>query len=63
MLKYFIMKHVYFRKNYEHGSDYHLFMEQIFDYLKDGSSKKDDAPDALAGLCAFIRSYLPHLFE
>jgi len=58
----FIKKHVYFRSDYEIGSDYDKFMENIFEYVADGSAEHDDAPDSLEGLTSMARSFHPHLF-
>lgn len=57
----FVMKYCYFLadKDIVPGSDYDKFMNNLCSYMKDGSSKVDDAPDSLAGLCRFIQS-LPH---
>jgi predicted phage terminase large subunit-like protein len=48
---------------YERGSEYDLFVNQVLDYVKAGSTTHDDAPDCLAGLSKFISSFLPHLFS
>lgn len=53
----FIKEFFYFRNDYERNSDYDLFMQQMFDYTKAGSSKHDDAPDATAGLAKFCSQY------
>lgn len=58
----FIKNYFYFRNDYEPNSQYDKFMTQILAYMKDGSSKHDDAPDSIAGLSKFIQSMLPHLF-
>lgn len=58
----FIKNYFYFRNDYEPNSQYDKFMTQILTYMKDGSSKHDDAPDSIAGLSKFIQSMLPHLF-
>lgn len=65
MEQLFIVSNVYLlhESEYEKNSDYDKFMENLLGYMKDGSSKNDDAPDSLAGLTKFIRNYLPHLFE
>lgn len=57
----FIMSNVYFLadKDIVPGSDYDRFLNNVCSYMKDGSSKVDDGPDSLAGLCRFIQS-LPH---
>jgi len=48
---------------YERGSEYDQFVNQVLDYVKAGSATHDDAPDCLAGLSKFISSFLPHLFS
>lgn len=58
----FIKENIYFKDKYEQGGEYDLFMRQILSYMKDGSSKHDDAIDALSGLSRFIRSFLSHLW-
>jgi predicted phage terminase large subunit-like protein len=66
LLQYgFIKEYCYFLDESEiiAGSDYDLFMRQLLSYMKDGSSKHDDAPDSLSGLCNFIQSFLSHLFQ
>jgi predicted phage terminase large subunit-like protein len=45
-----VKKYMFFRKDFEHGSDYHLFMTHLTSYVKAGRNKHDDAPDAIAGL-------------
>ena len=63
----FIKDYFYFLNDdeIEQGSDYDLFMRQIFDYMKEKGATKDDddAPDSLSGLAEFIQSFLPHLFK
>jgi len=66
LLQYgFIKEYCYFLDESEivPGSDYDLFMRQLLAYMKDGSSKHDDAPDSLSGLANFIQGFLPHLFQ
>lgn len=65
MLSGFIKKYFYFLRKEEIvvGSQYYFFMKQLCAYMKDGSSKKDDAPDGLSGLAEFVRSWLKHLFS
>jgi len=58
----FIKKHFYFRNDYERNSPYAKFMDELYGYMKDGSSKHDDAPDSIAGLSKFVQGLLPHLF-
>lgn len=62
----FVMNYVYFldEKDIEKGSDYDRFLTELCSYLrlKNESKDHDDAPDALAGLTAFVEVTLPHLF-
>lgn len=51
----FIRMHFVFRNDYSEGSDYDKAMKLLFRYLKDGSFKKDDAPDSLALLALLAR--------
>jgi predicted phage terminase large subunit-like protein len=59
----FIKAYCVFRSDYEHGSDYDLFMRNLTQYLKDGTSKHDDAPDSIEGLCKLFRVYYPHIWD
>jgi len=59
----FIKNYFYFRNDYEPNSQYAKFMDQVLAYMKDGSSKHDDAPDSLAGLSKFIQVIVPNLFK
>jgi len=47
----------------QQSDEYRAMMQQVFEYKKDGSSKHDDAPDAIAGLAKFIQGFLPHILE
>ena len=58
----FIKEYVYFRNDIARGSEYDQFIRQVLGFMKDGTSKHDDAPDALAGLSKFISSMLPDRF-
>jgi len=60
-----INEHFYFLDESEiiPGSDYDVFMKQLFRYKKDGTTKRDvDPPDAISGLSQFFRGMFPHLF-
>jgi len=61
----FVMEYCYFLEESEivPGSDYDKFVTNVCGYMKDGSSKKDDGPDALSGLAGYIQSFVPHLFR
>lgn len=64
LMSAFIKRYCHFldKSEYAPGSDYDRAMKELTSYMKDGSSKHDDAPDAISGLCKFIESLLPHLF-
>lgn len=57
--KYFYFLH---ESEYEQGSEYDLFMKNIWTFMRDGSSKHDDAPDSIAGLAKKIQTVLPEMF-
>lgn len=59
----FIKEFCYFREDNDRGQDYDRFLDNLTGYLKNGASNHDDAPDSLAGLCAMIKKFYPHLFE
>ncbi len=61
----FVKKYFYFRRkeDIERNSHYDKFIQSLGKYMKDGSYKKDDAPDCISGLQKFIKSWLPKLFE
>jgi predicted phage terminase large subunit-like protein len=59
----FIKEHCVFRDDYEKGSDYDRFMVNLTDYLKNGKSKHDDAPDSLEGLARMAKTFYSHLWE
>lgn len=60
---YFIRTYFVFREDYAVDSDYDKAMKQLFSYLKNGTSKKDDAPDSLALLASLALDMFPHLWE
>ena len=43
-----IKKHCIFRSDYERGSDYYFFIEQLMSYMKEGMNKHDDAADSMS---------------
>lgn len=64
LVQYGMIKHnFYFRNDYHKNSPYDLFMQEVFDYQKGGSSKHDDAPDTAAGLAKMFISFLKHVWE
>ena len=46
----------WFREDYEPGSDYDKFMQQLTCTLKMGKNKHDDAADAVTGLAEMIEN-------
>lgn len=60
--QYKVKRHVYFKSSYEDDAQYNAFMNNVFDYLKDGESPHDDAPDSVEGLLQFAQSLFPHLY-
>lgn len=63
MRQWDIKKNVYFRRDYRTFSDdYRLFMENLFEYTKDGKAKFDDAADSIEGLVTFARAMYGHLY-
>ncbi len=45
-----VKEFVYFRNDYELGSDYDKFMRQLTSYVRMGTNKHDDAADSITGL-------------
>lgn len=62
---YYIVKYFHFldESEYAEDSDYAKFMQNLFDFNKDGSSDHDDAPDSISGLVKRMQIYLPEFFE
>jgi PBSX family phage terminase large subunit len=60
---YFIKKHFYFLAPEYQSNDYKLFMKEVFSFMKDGTSKHDDAPDSLSGLSHFVRNMFLNLYS
>jgi len=60
----FIKRYFYFlnKDQYEAGGDYDKAMRQLTSYMKNGTSKHDDAPDSISGLGKFIEAMFKHLF-
>lgn len=50
-----IIENCYFRDDYEDGSDYDIFMQDLGRYIKMKESQKDDAPDSLAAFAIFVK--------
>lgn len=62
----FIKEFFVFRSDYEPGSPYARFIDQITKYKKnqaDAVKQKRDAPDACAMLAIMVKAFYPHLFE
>ena len=49
-----VMQHVWFRTDYERGSDYERFMAELTHHLKMGRNRHDDAADAVTGLAETV---------
>ena len=66
ILSYYYVKK-YFRfldqSEYEPDSDYGKFMQNMFDFMKDGSAPHDDAPDSISGMVKKLQIELPDFFE
>lgn len=61
--QYMIKRNVFFKHKSIQDSEYTLFMDNMFEYMSDGSSDHDDAPDSLEGLIQLCKSMYRHLFE
>jgi len=59
----YVRKYFRFKRSPLPESDYDKFMQQTWKFLRDGTYKKDDAPDSLAGLCFMIRRNYGDIFE
>jgi len=59
----FIKKHFVFVHPDYQDKEYKKAFEQLTDYLKNGTSKKDDSPDSISGLAIWVRACLPHLYS
>ena len=46
----YVKEHVYFRSDYEEGSDYDKFIRKLTAYVKMGKNQEDGAPDSLTML-------------
>lgn len=59
-----IKEHLYFRSDYEYGSQYEKFMDNLTNYTIQGKNEHDDAPDAAAMIIDLImKSGLKFLLE
>ena len=59
----FIKEFCYFKDDFEYNSDYYHFINILTQYMSDGTSDHDDAPDSLAGLCNMIKGFYANLYE
>jgi predicted phage terminase large subunit-like protein len=59
----FIKTFCVFKQDYEINSDYGLFIKNLTNYLADGTSKHDDAPDALQGLVKMYRTIYSNVWD
>lgn len=58
-----IKDNMIFKSNSVVNSDYYNFFRAFTTYLMDGSSKNDDAPDAVQGLSSMVRSFYSNTFD
>jgi len=58
----FIKNHFYFLKEEFWTPEYRKFMKVLTSYLREGGSKKDDAPDSLAMAAAYFVRNFNHLW-
>jgi PBSX family phage terminase large subunit len=54
----FIKRYCVFLAEEHQSEEYKAFMRELCNYMQDGSSKHDDAPDSMQGLVYFIRNVL-----
>lgn len=59
----FIKRFFVFKDDYTHGSEYFEFMNNLCQYMADGTSKHDDAPDSLTGLANMVKSFYSEMYE
>lgn len=59
----FVKNHFLFKKDIPSESEYHKFMKQVWNILKNGKETKDDAPDSIAGLSFMVRRNYSGLFD
>jgi predicted phage terminase large subunit-like protein len=52
----YVKEYFYFRSDYTPGSDYDKFMRYLTSYVKMGTNKHDDAPDAVTMLAEYIQT-------
>lgn len=58
----FIRNHFYFLKEEHWTPDYRKFMKVLTAYMREGKSKRDDAPDSLAMAAAYFMQSFSHLY-
>jgi PBSX family phage terminase large subunit len=59
----FIKRHCLFLEDSLQSDEYRAFMRELANYMQDGSSKHDDAPDSMSGLVMFIRTMLSKYYN
>jgi hypothetical protein len=59
----FIKERFVFRAEFDTNGEYGRFMKQIWQYLRNGKEKRDDAPDSIAGLAYVSRTFFGTLFN
>lgn len=58
----FIRNHCYFLKEKHWTPQYRKFMKVLTSYMKDGSTKKDDAPDSLVLVAQYYKKNFSHIW-
>jgi predicted phage terminase large subunit-like protein len=58
----FIKNHFYFDEEYENDQQYKEFIKNMTKYMRDGSSKHEDAPDSMAGCANHFKTKFSHLW-
>lgn len=61
----FIKRYIYFDSQWDDrgfDKEYKSFMKNLTAYMRDGSSKHDDAPDSLVGIAVYFRNHFAHLY-
>lgn len=58
----FIINNFVFMHPDHQNDQYKAFFKELTNYLSNGKSKRDDAPDSCSGLAIFIRAMLKHLY-
>lgn len=58
----FVKKHFVFIHPDHQSKEYKKAFDEMCQYTKNGTSKKDDSPDSISGLAMWARACMPHLY-